>query len=197
MQRRTRRSRPTLKKTSEECAAFIQSPKRRIMFFDEGRFGLKPTLGRAWAKRGGGAPRVSVLPGYRNFYLYSAVDPFSGEHFTLLLPWVNTDMMNFYLRSLAEHFPDERIWVILDRAGWHLSKKLRIPSTIRLIYLPPYSPELNPVERLWRWLRRSVCRNKLYESLEDMELALCNAIRSLLSPFLLSLCHCSYMHNNN
>jgi len=195
MQRLTRKSRLTLKKTSEECSAFIKSPKRRIMFFDEGRFGLKPTLGREWAKRGGGAPRVPVLPGYRNFYLYSAVDPLSGEHFTLLLPWVNTDMMTFYLHSLAEHFPDEQVWVILDCAGWHRSKKLKIPHSIRLIYLPPYSPELNPVERLWRWLRRSVCRNKLYESLADMELALCDAIRSLLAPFLLSLCHCSYLHN--
>ncbi len=117
MQRRTHSNKLTLKKTAEECVAFIQSPKRRIMFFDEGRFGLKPTLGRAWAKRGSGTLRVPVLPGYRNFYLYSAVDPFSGEHFTLLLPWVNTDMMNFYLRSLAEHYPDERVWVILDRAG--------------------------------------------------------------------------------
>jgi len=71
------------------------------LFFDEGRFGLKPTLGKAWAKYGSSTPLVPVQPGYRNFYLYSAVDSLSGNNFTLLLPWVNTKIMNYYLEQLA------------------------------------------------------------------------------------------------
>jgi len=164
------------------------------LFFDEGRFGLKPTLGKAWAKYGSSTPLVPVQPGYRNFYLYSAVDSLSGNNFTLLLPWVNTQVMNYYLEQLALAYPDETLWVIMDQAGWHKSNDLNVPSAIRLIYLPPYSPELNPVERLWRWLRRSACRNRSFRSLAEVETSLCECLNSLSDQSLSSLCNCSYLN---
>ena len=82
-------------------AKFSAHPRRQVLFFDEGRFGLKPTLGRSWAQRGK-TPHIPVKPGYTNFYLYSAVDPVKGEHFTLLLPWVNTDIMNICRNRLFD-----------------------------------------------------------------------------------------------
>ena len=194
MRRQTRRNRLTLKKTSEECADFLRSPCHRVLFFDEGRFGLKPTLGKSWAKHGSITPLVPVQPGYRNLYLYSAVDSLSGNNFTLLLPWVNTEIMNFYLEQLALAYPDETLWVIMDQAGWHMSHDLNVPPAIRLIYLPPYSPELNPVERLWRWLRRNACRNRLFRSLDEVETALCDSLNSMCAQSLSSLCNCSYLH---
>jgi transposase len=197
MRKRMRNNKPLLKKTAEECAEFLRSPHHRVLFFDEGRFGLKPTLGRAWAKRGRSTPLVPVQPGYQNFYLYSAVDPLSGSHFTLLLPWVNTLLMNFYLEKLAAAYPNETLWIIMDQAGWHMSGDLFVPPSIRLIYLPPYSPELNPVERLWRWLRRSACRNRLFRSLTEVEDACCNSLNSLCAQSLSSLCNCSYLHIKN
>ena len=96
----------------------LHTPQSRLFFFDEGRFGLKPTIGKTWCKRGSRTPKVPIRPGYKNFYLYSAVDPLSGEHFTLLLPWVYTDLMNTYLQALADAYPNETLRVILDWAGW-------------------------------------------------------------------------------
>lgn len=158
---------------------------------------MKPTIGKTWCKRGSTTPKAPIRPGYKNFYLYSAVDPFSGHHFTLLLPWVYTDLMSMYLQELADAYPNETLWVILDRAGWHASGTLKIPPSIHLVPLPPYSPELNPVERLWRWLRRHVCRNRLFETYEEFEETVLDAINNLTDSFLASLCRCSYLNNIN
>lgn len=161
------------------------------MFFDEGRFGTKSVLGRMYGRKGVRLVR-RVRPGYRNFYVYSAVSPVDGDSFHLCLPWVNTAMMSLYLAELAKAFAGKKVWLVMDRAGWHVSKDLRVPANVRLIFLPPYSPELNPVERLWQWLRRHVCRNRLFESIEELSAALTRALRDLLPPFLASLCRCSY-----
>jgi transposase len=163
-----------------------------VFFFDEGRFGLKPTLGRHWARRGV-RPLAWVNPGYENFYVYSAVAPKPGEAFSLFLPWVNTQAMNVYLEELAAAYPDKRILLIWDGAGWHESKGLRIPDNIRCEALPPYSPELNPVERLWQWLRRHVTRNQLFDSQEALMDRLADALRKPEPALLGSLCRCGYL----
>jgi transposase len=167
-----------------------------VLFFDEGRFGLKPTLGRCWARRGK-TPYIPVKPGYTNFYLYSAVDPVKGEPFTLLLPWVNTDIMNLYLTELSRTYQDQGLLLIMDRAGWHTADRLEVPRNVHIEYLPAYSPELNPVERLWRWLRRHVCRNRLFESEKHLADSLCSTLTTLSHTFLTALCACNYMSNVN
>jgi len=181
---------------AELAAGAFDQRSPRIVFFDEGRFGLKATVGRCWARRGM-VPKVVVRPGYLNFYLFSAVEPQTGEDFTLFLPEVNTEMMNLYLAQLAMAYPEEPVVLVLDQAGWHRSAKLRVPPTIHLEYLPAYSPELNPVERLWRWLRRHVCRNRIFESLEELMAALETEYRRLSPPILASLCACGYLYNVN
>ena len=72
--------------------------------------------------------------------------------------------MNLYLKELSRTYQDQGLLLIMDRAGWHTAARLEISRNIRIEYLPPYSPELNPVERLWRWLRRHICRNRLSDS---------------------------------
>jgi len=119
------------------------------MFFDEGRFGMRTTLSKAWTERG--TPyTVKVQQGYQNFYVYSSVSPEDGADFSLLMPEVNTEMMNVYLRELSEAFKYSIILLIMDQAGWHKSKDLDSYDNIEIIFLPPYSPELNPIERLWK-----------------------------------------------
>lgn len=163
-----------------------------IWFFDEGRFGLQPTTGKLWCRKSI-RPTARICPGYRNFYLYAAINPVTGEQFTLQLPAVNTDMMNLYLNHFKREYPERRILLVLDQAGWHLSKELIIPQGIEFETLPPYSPELNPVERLWRWLRMHVCRNRLFSSLNDLEQALMGIWPKLNPDMLKSLCHVSYL----
>jgi transposase len=68
-----------------------------------------------------------------------------------------------------------------------------VPKNIELIYLPPYSPELNPVERLWQWLKRHALRNRYYRSLKDIEDAVQKCLEKATAPFLKNLCRCNYM----
>ena len=89
----------------------------------------------------------------------------------------------------------KEVLLVLDQAGWHRSKELLVPKTIHLEYLPAYSPELNPVERLWRWLRRHVCRNKVFVSLQELADVLTQAFRKFTSEVISSLCNCSYLYN--
>jgi len=149
-------------------------------------------MGRVWYRKG---TRLiaHVKPGYRNFYLYAAVNPLTGESFTLQLPKVNTEMMNLYLAHLRQAFGTRQMVVVLDQAGWHRSKGLLQPDGIELQPLPPYSPELNPAEKLWQWLRRHVCRNRIFETLDALEEALLTAWQELTPSFMRSLCHCSYL----
>jgi transposase len=149
---------------------------------------------RIWAKRG--VPiSLKVHQGYQNFYLYSCLAPLSGESFSLFLPDVNTDMMNIFFDELAQEYPDREIIIALDQAGWHKAKDLKYPDTITLVYLPAYSPELNPVEKLWQCLRKEVTHNALFHKLEDMMDALEHEIRCLTSDRLAQPCHCSYLRH--
>lgn len=182
----------SLKKTKDIVKEFSAKPNAMVLFFDEGRFGLKPTIARLWAKRG---VRIiaKVQHRYKNFYLYSGVSPQSGESFSLFLPWVNTEMMSIYLKELSLAHKDKSLLLIMDQAGWHKSNNLQIPKNINLIFLPPYSPELNPVEKLWQWTRRHICRNRLFESDEHLMDAISEHLNSLSVEKLSQLCACSYL----
>lgn len=163
-----------------------------MFFFDEGRFGLQPVMGRCWSLKGV-VKRAKIKPGYNFFYLYSSVSPHVGESFTIHLPWVNTEIMNIYLNELSKTYSDKKMMLIMDQAGWHKSKDLKIPDNILIEFLPPYSPELNPVEKLWQWLRRQACRNRLFDSVEDLSCILTNTLKQLSNSKLKNLCKCNYM----
>jgi transposase len=175
---------------------WLTQPGHDVFFFDEGRFGLKPVVGRRWAKRGV-RPTVTVHPRYHNFYAYAAVSPLTGDSFMLLLPWVNTEVMSLYLAKMSEALGSRQALVVLDRAGWHRSKDLLIPPNIHLEFLPPYSPELNPTERLWLVTKADVCRNQMPDS-EDQ---LCQRLTDRLAEFtnhdIRQLCRCSYLPSTN
>lgn len=101
--------------------------------------------------------------------------------------------MNIFFDELTQKYPDREIVIALDQAGWHKAKDLKHIDTITLIYLPPYSPELNPVEKLWQWLRKEVTHNAIFRKLEDMMDVLEHEIRHLTSDRLAQLCQCSYL----
>lgn len=181
-----------LKKMKNKVDFFTAKGRRQVFFFDEGRFGLQPQVGRSWTPQGAKAT-LTVKPGYTNFYVYSSVSPLTGRHFSLFLPTVNTEAMSLYLKELALEFPKQKLLVIMDQAGWHKAKDLEVPDNIQLEFLPPYSPELNPVERLWQWLRRHACRNRFFESegeiMDQIQLVLAN----LSQEKTISLCRANYL----
>lgn len=77
--------------------------------------------------------------------------------------------MNIFINTLSEQQKDERIILCMDKAGWHTTRQLEIPKNIILRFLPPYSPELNPVELIWRELRAKHFNNKTFNSMNDVE----------------------------
>lgn len=145
-----------------------ENPEKRVFFMDEARFGTHSKLGHGWFKTGKRS-RIAVKLGFKNFYVYTAVEPATGETFTLLLPKVNADMMSLFLKQLAKFCGTADIMVIMDGAGWHRSKTLEIPPSIQPLFLPAYCPEMNPVERLWLQVKRATIRNRIYDSLADLE----------------------------
>ncbi len=165
-----------------------------VFFFDEARFGLRPAFGRRWAQKGE-RPVAVVRTGYLNFYAYSAVCPATGEDFTLRLSRVNTDVMNVFLSEMAAFLGGRECILVMDRAGWHVSKDLRVPPNIRMALLPPHSPELNPVERLWQWVKRHAIRNRKFVCLEEVERVVDKCLGFLTPGFLRRICRCSYLSN--
>ncbi|MFH1538609.1 MAG: IS630 family transposase [bacterium] len=193
MRRVTRKPRRLLKKLSEKVAEIRSAGEQvNVFFFDEARFGLQPCVGRVLCRRGV-KPVCEIKPGYSNLYAYSAVDVENGDEFSLLLPEVNTETMNIFLDYFHRVIPENRVLLIMDQAGWHKSKSLKIPENIEILFLPPYSPELNPVERLWQWLRRHFMRNRIFDKLSQLVQTLLDAWNCLSSSILFSLCRCSYL----
>jgi transposase len=163
-----------------------------VLFFDEGRFGLQPIIGRYWGLKGK-KQSVTVVTKYTFFYLYAGISPITGDSFILYLPWVNTAIMNLYLQYLAAAYADKKLLIFMDQAGWHKSKDLEVPTNIQIECLPAYSPELNPTEKIWQSLRRKVCRNRLFDSENDLMNALTATLREMSQTQFKQLCHCNYL----
>lgn len=102
-------------------------------------------------------------------YAYASVCPETGESHSLVLSGSNTEIMNYYLKDLAEVYSNYRIILCSDNAGWHISSGLKIPENIVFLFLPPYSPQLNPVEHLWDYIRKNKgFNNRIFNSIEEV-----------------------------
>jgi len=145
---------------------------------DEGRFGRISTPKRAWAPPGvrPKAPRQVIR---QSSYVFAAVAPEQGLMTSLILPSADTAMMNLFLAQVAQDFAEYFIVILVDQAGWHRAKDLQVPENIRLIFQPPYSPEVNPVEHLWEELREKYLHNRTFASLEELMEVLCQALSEL------------------
>jgi transposase len=116
------------------------------------------------------------------------VRPATGEDFALVLPHVSTVAMNEFLRRFAATLPgDEHAVLVLDGAGWHTAGRLQVPANVTLLRLPPCSPQLNPVERVWLYLREHYLSHRLLDDYDHVVEAVCQAWRTLTSGRLQSL----------
>jgi transposase len=124
----------------------------RVFSQDESRFGLL-TVRRRRLTAFGVQPVGTVQHVFEWFYVYGAVAPPTGERFFLELPYLNTENFQLFVDTFAQAFPDSLNLLLLDNSGIHRAQRLMLPSHVRLVFLPPYCPELNPIERLWRNLK--------------------------------------------
>jgi transposase len=137
-------------------------------------------LTRIWAKRGS-RPRAPRDQRYDWAYLFGAVCPARGAGAALVLPHANADAMNLHLAEISRHVtPGAHAVVTLDGAGWHQTGgRLRLPENLSLLKLPPYSPELNPTENIWQFLRQNQLSNRVFNSYDDIVNACCKAWNDL------------------
>lgn len=147
------------------------------MFQDEARFGRISDCRYCWAPRPQ-RPMVKAMLTHQYVYAYAAASPMDGCVDSLVLPAVNGDCMALFLNEVATRHPDENIIMVLDGAGWHRCA-MRLPPNLKLHFLPPYSPELNPVEQLWAHLREKYFHNRAFDSLDALEDHLVNALCDL------------------
>ncbi|MDR1855555.1 MAG: transposase, partial [Desulfovibrio sp.] len=109
---------------------------------------------------------------------------------------VSTDLMNLYLKELSEFLGDREIILVMDNAGWHRSKALVVPWNITLHYLPPYTPEPGPVERVWRILKRDCLRKRYYEDVDEIMDVFQEWFRARSRRSYRALCHCDHLVNS-
>jgi hypothetical protein len=133
-------------------------------------------LTRVWAERGS-RPSAPKDLRYEWAYLFGAVCPARGAGAALVLPTVNATMMNLHLVEIARCVsPGAHAVVLVDGAGWHqLGGRLKLPSNLSVLHLPPYSPELNPVENIWAYLRGNKLSNRVFAGYNDVVDACCDA----------------------
>ncbi len=147
----------------------------RLWFQDEARIGQQGTISRVWAETGS-CPRAVRQTNYQWTYLFGAVCPVTGRCHGWRMPYANTWIMNLYLKDFAKQLPKNvHALLVMDGAGWHGSKELTIPENVSILLLPPYSPELNPVELIWRQLRQRKLSNRLYPTIDHLEAAVSEA----------------------
>jgi len=150
----------------------------RVMFQDEARFGRISDPRRCWCPKPI-RPLCLAMVTQQYTYAYAAVSVADGVLDTLILPYVDSDCMQVFLDEVAARHPGDRIVMILDGAGWHVSGTLVVPTNIRLVSLPPCAPELNPVEHIWDELREKNFGNLIFESIEALEDHLETSLRDL------------------
>jgi hypothetical protein len=152
-----------------------------IWFQDEARVGQKTSLVYQWAKRGT-RPTQLKDQRYKWAYIFGAICPHLCKAAAWVMPTVNAQTFNKHLEEISSVAGDDAIAiVILDRAGWHGAKTLNIPENICLMPLPPYSPELNPIENVWQYLRQNYLSTRVFESDEEIIDACYDAWMSLIN----------------
>jgi hypothetical protein len=135
------------------AARHPEAEKIELWFEDEARIGQKGRVTQLWWQRGL-RPRAVRDHRFTSAQLFGAVCPEHGQGIALVLPEANTAAMNLMLIELGQALPARTHAVlVLDRAGWHLSEALQVPSNVTLVHLPSHAPELNPVEKVWQYLR--------------------------------------------
>ena len=150
-----------------------------LWFMDEARVGQKGRTTHCWWVRGERPPGLSDRR-FESAYIFGTVRPSTGENFALVLPRVSTAAMSTFLAEFAKTISDDTHAVmVLDQAGWHDARALRVPTSVTLVPLPPYSPELNPVERVWLYLRERYLSHRLLGDYGAVVEACCTAWNAL------------------
>jgi hypothetical protein len=147
-----------------------------IWFQDEARVGQKGSLSYVWAPIGS-RPAMVRDNRHDTAYIFGAICPARGVGAAIVTPTVNTECMNLHLAEISTQVtPGSIAALICDGAGWHQSGgKLTLPDNVVMLPLPPYSPELNPMENVWDYLRANKLSTGIWDSYDDILIACADA----------------------
>jgi transposase len=163
----------------------------RVFSQDESRFGLLTVRRRRVTARGV-QPVGPVQHVFEWFYVYGAVAPATGERFFLELPYLNAGSFQLFVEALAQAFSDSLNILILDNSGAHTAQRIRWPENVRYVWLPPYCPELNPIERVWRDLKDDLAWQQ-FTDLDAQQEFVGNLLQAYDAPALQSLTGYAYL----
>jgi len=164
----------------------------RLLTQDESRFGLMPVTRRRITAKGV-KPIQKVQFQFESYYLYGAVEPLTGDGFYLEMPGLDSICFQLYLDELSAHFRDDFMIMLTDNASPHKAKKLIIPENIILLPFPAYCPELNPIERLWQYIKSKI-DFALIKSLEALKQEVARILNEeCIDPVVASITGYSYI----
>jgi hypothetical protein len=166
---------------NERLPAAARGKPLEVWFQDEARVGQQGTLTRIWARRGSRPPAPRDQR-HHWAYIFGAVCPARAVGAALVLPTVNAELMSLHLAEISQGVAaGAHAILVLDGAGWHQTGgRLVVPQNITLVPLPPYAPELNPVENIWEFLRGNLLSHRVWETTTDIIDACCHAWNSLI-----------------
>ena len=164
------------------------------MFYDEARFGRISDIAYCWCFKGF-RPIVPSLCVREYMYVFGAVDPINGDSSFIIAPYLrenkhycNTDWTNAFFDVVSKRFPNDYIVMTGDNAGWHKSQGLILPDNMELMYIPAYTPEMNPTEQVWDEIREKDFKNRFFDSLKKVTGQLCKSFANIPNDLIKSLC---------
>ena len=157
-----------------------------LYFQDESRFGLMTHLGKCIAAKGV-QPIIDYQHKFSTTYLWGSYSPIDGNSFVWEINGVNKQIFQAYLSQMSQHRPDELMILIIDNAGFHSTKNIEIPHNIKLINIPPYSPELNPCEQIWKYIKQDY-KNQIFKDMDTLKTWLHNTVNSMSNEVIKSIC---------
>ncbi|MGE0085320.1 MAG: IS630 family transposase [Desulfococcaceae bacterium] len=177
----------------DKISEIIYNNNRRVKIFsyDETRFGLITSPGKRITLRGV-RPVGLIQRTFENYYIYGAAEMVDGENFFPEFPNMNTDCFQCFIDKFSEYFKDSMNIMLIDNAGIHKAERLIIPENIRLLFLPSYSPELNPIERFWQYIKRDI-KGKIFSGLPEMKDCVADILKKCSSKMTASLTGFSYI----
>lgn len=165
----------------------------RYFVQDESRFGLKTIEGRRITLKGV-KPIGELEWQFKAFWLYGAVEPLTGDSFFWQFSHVDTECYQQFLNEFAACHRDTLNIIQVDNGLFHKAKKLQIPENIILLFQPPYSPELNPIERVWQYLKQDL-KWELFENLDNLRAKVAQLLVQLTPEIVASLTGYDYILN--
>ena len=182
-----------LNKNLEEIQTKNKGKAIEIYFEDETRYGQKTIATGFWTKTGSQA-LYKKQDGFLNSWIFGAINPKNGDHYGMILPKLDAQNMQIFLDSFSKNIAENRhVIMILDGSRAHKNGILLVPKNITLLFLPPYSPELNPIERLWKWIKEKGLAFKTYKDIDEIMKAGVEAWNEVDHKIIMSLCDCSYL----